>query len=118
MSAQRPTSPFPFSASFDVLARGHGAEVTGVFVHLPEQAHKKGILVLSSADAEHTDAALRSSAVVVEAGSRLAHLVIVCREAGIPVVRAPDGVSRFPAGVTGTLCPSTGSVALDLAAGP
>lgn len=98
-----------------VLTKGHGATVAGVFVHEPQAAHPAGILVLDRAAPEFTDAALRSSAVVVETGSRLAHLVVVCREAGIPVIRVPGGVSLFPEGSPGFLCPRTGAVTLALA---
>ncbi len=91
---QRRLLSFPF----DVLARGKEDYLSGTVTHDPLQASKDRILVLKAAAPEFADAALRSKAVIVETGSKLAHLVIVSREESIPVVRMDHAVERFREG--------------------
>jgi phosphohistidine swiveling domain-containing protein len=86
------------SCSFDVLARGKQASLYGIVTHDPANTSKEHILVLKTAAPEHASAALKSMAVIVEAGSKLAHLVVVSREDSIPVIRLEDALQRFPEG--------------------
>lgn len=73
--------------AFDVLARSDKSYVSGEVIHDPALADAEKVLVLKSADPQFADAALRCAAVIVETGSKLAHLVVVSREAAVPVIR-------------------------------
>jgi phosphohistidine swiveling domain-containing protein len=81
--------------AFDVLARGKDDYVFGEVIHDPQLAGEDKILVLKTAAPEHAPAALRCKAVIVESGSKLAHLVVVSREEAIPVIRAEAALERF-----------------------
>lgn len=83
------------SCSFDTLARGSSKQVYGQVIHDPALAHAEAILVVKSASPEYADAALKCKGVVVETGSKLAHLVVVSREESIPVIRVPNATERF-----------------------
>lgn len=98
--------------SFDVLARGKEGLVFGEVTHDPEEASADKILVLKTADPAHADAAMRSKAVIVETGSKLAHLVIVSREEGVSVVRMEGALEKFPAGRKVTIDFEEGKVEL------
>jgi phosphohistidine swiveling domain-containing protein len=93
---QREKLKFPF----DILARGKENYVTGEVIHDPQLADTDKILVVHSASPEYAYAAVRCKAVIVETGSKLAHLVIVSREEGIPVLRTDSAVETFKAGTT------------------
>lgn len=86
------------SFSFDVLARGKENYVWGEVTHDPEEASKDKILVLKTAAPEYAPAALRSKAVIVETGSKLAHLVVVSREDSVSVIRLENALTRFQPG--------------------
>lgn len=86
------------STKFDILARGPDSFISGYVTHDPAKANKETILVLREAAPEHADAALRSAAVVVETGSKVAHLVVVSREAKVGVLRVADAQKLFPDG--------------------
>ena len=98
------------SFSFDILARGPANSVNGEVIHDPSLADKTKILVVSTASPEYADAALKCAAVVVEVGSKLAHLAIVSREEGIPVIRIEGALAKFPAGRYLTLDLDVGSI--------
>ena len=83
------------SFEFDVLARGEETHVNGVVIHDPALAAKDKVLVVATAAPEYADAARKCAAVIVETGSKLAHLAIVSREEGIPVLRIEGAVSKF-----------------------
>ena len=83
------------SFEFDVLARGEETHVNGVVIHDPALATKDKVLVVATAAPEYADAARKCAAVIVETGSKLAHLAIVSREEGIPVLRIEGAVSKF-----------------------
>lgn len=91
---QRERLNFPF----DVLAHGKENFVAGEVIHDPDEAAKDKILVLDQARPEFAPAALKCAGVIVQTGSKLAHLVVVSREESIPVVRLPDALHRFPEG--------------------
>ncbi len=91
---QRKLLKFPF----DVLARGKANHVYGEVTHNPDEADAEKVLVLETADPVHADAAMRSKAVIVETGSKLAHLVIVSREEGVPVIRMEGAREKFKEG--------------------
>lgn len=61
------------------------------------------MLVLNGASPQFADAALQSKAIIVQSGSQLAHLVIVSREAQVPVVLVEDALTHFPLGCDATL---------------
>lgn len=86
------------SQDFHVLARPEESFFTGPVVHDPALADSESILVLKAAAPQYADAALRSKAVIVETGSALAHLVVVSREAKVPVVRVDNALLHFPLG--------------------
>lgn len=86
------------SFNFDVLARSEGKHFYGQVIHDPELARADAILVLEKASPEFAPAALKCKAVVVETGSKLAHLVVVSREAQVPVVRLANARTLFPVG--------------------
>lgn len=86
------------SSSFDTLARGKDSYVYGEVIHDPMKASKESILVLKEARPEYAAAALKCAAVIVETGSKLAHLVVVSREESIPVIRVPGATTRFHEG--------------------
>lgn len=86
------------STKFDILARGPQPFVSGHVTHDPAKADKDTILVLREAAPEHADAAMRSAAVIVETGSKVAHLVVVSREAKVGVLRVADALTLFPDG--------------------
>lgn len=83
---------------FDLLARSSADFVAGDVTHDPDATDKTKVLVLKSASPEFAEAALRSQAVIVETGSKLAHLVVVSREVQVPVIRVDDAQRRFPPG--------------------
>ena len=64
---------------------------------------KKDILVIPHAGPEFDLLARRAGLVICEVGGRLAHLVIVGREFGLPLVRVDDACKTFREGVTLTL---------------
>lgn len=100
------------SFSFDVLARGAQSYFYGQVIHDPALAHADAILVLERASPEFAPAALKCKAVVVETGSKLAHLVVVSREAQVPVVRLANARTLFPAGRRLTLSFEDGTLEL------
>lgn len=83
---------------FDVLARTTEDLINGYVIVDPTNASYDAILVVADADADYTDAALKCAAVIVETGSKLAHLCVVAREGGIPVIRVEDATTRFRRG--------------------
>lgn len=86
------------SSQFDVLARGKSNYVAGVVTLDPLKASKETILVLKEASPEYAAAALKCAAVIVETGSKLAHLVVVSREESIPVIRVTDATRLYKEG--------------------
>lgn len=83
---------------FDVLSRGSAKRVSGEVTTDPSEASKAHVLVLREASAAHAAAALRSAAVIVEHGSKLAHLVVLSREEAIPVIRVEGATHKFVPG--------------------
>jgi len=98
--------------SFDVLTRGSEDYVSGEVIHDAELADETKILVLKSAAAEYAPAALKCKAVIVESGSKLAHLVVVSREESIPVIRTENALERFRPGNQVSINFSAGNVSL------
>lgn len=86
------------SFSFDLLARGKEDFVAGTVTHDPAQASLEHVLVLKTAAPEFAPAARKCKAVIVETGSKLAHLVVVSREDSVPVLRMAGALERFPEG--------------------
>lgn len=86
------------SFSFDVLSRGDKSFVSGSVIHDPALAQEDKILVLACADPVYADAAARCAGVIVETGSKLAHMVIVSREAAVPVIRQAKALQTFKPG--------------------
>lgn len=86
------------SCSFDILARGKASVVWGEVTHDPAEASKDKILVLANAAPEFAPAAMQAKAVIVETGSKLAHLVVVSREESVPVIRVAGACERFKSG--------------------
>ncbi|MCC5612706.1 hypothetical protein LC612_39960 [Nostoc sp. CHAB 5834] len=95
---------------FDVLARGSRAEYAGAVVHDPAAADIENILVLDSAAPEYAPAAMSSLAVIVETGSKLAHMTVVSRESRVPVIRVENARKLFLEGGTVTLNFDTGKL--------
>ena len=91
--------------SFDTLTRGKAEYFEGSIAS-PEQAAlmtkealKDTILCARFASSDIVDLALRCKGVVVEQGGKLAHMVLVSREAEIPVVRVSDATEVFIPGM-------------------
>ena len=87
-------------SDFDILAKGSSSFVKGEITFDPENTSNEHILVLDSADPDMAIYALRSKAVVVETGSKLAHLVVVSREESIPVIRISQAKKKLVEGKT------------------
>jgi phosphohistidine swiveling domain-containing protein len=68
-----------------------------------ERVTAETILVVKSAGVENELAALRAGAVICETGGPLAHLVTVCRERSIPIVRLDKATQTYRSGMTLTL---------------
>lgn len=83
------------SFSFDVLSRGDSSFVSGTVIHDPALAQDDKILVLATADPVYAEAARRCAGVIVETGSKLAHMVIVSREASVSVIRQANALKTF-----------------------
>jgi len=98
--------------AFDVLARGKEDYVTGTVIHDPELASEESILVVKTAAPEYAPAAVKCKAVIVETGSKLAHLVVVSREEAISVIRTENAVEKFPQGHQVSINFSAGTVSL------
>lgn len=89
------------SFDFYVICKGNqGGSLKGVVVTDPNEANKESILVLKNADAEYSDALLKSKAVICEYGSKVAHLAIIGRENKIPILRVSDASLIFKEGMT------------------
>lgn len=84
---------------FDVLCRGATPYVVGEVCLDPQKVVKGSILVVETASPEYADAALRCQGVIVATGSKLAHMVVVSREEGVPVVRVLEGIGQFEEGM-------------------
>lgn len=84
--------------SFTVLAKGPAPSFAGTVVHDLERAGPDKVLVLGTASPDAASAARACAGVIVETGSQLAHLVVVSREAAVPVIRIEGARSRFPSG--------------------
>lgn len=95
---------------FDVLARGPRTEYAGTVVHDPANADIENILVLDSAAPEYAPAAMSSLAVIVETGSKLAHMTVVSRESRVPVIRVENARKLFLEGGTVTINFDTGKL--------
>lgn len=83
----------------DVLSRGSKDFVHGQVIHDPSEAGSGKILIVSEASAELAPAAALCEGVVCEKGSRLAHLVVVLREEGLPVLRKDNATHLFREGM-------------------
>lgn len=68
------------------------------------------ILVLETAGASWLQLASTASAVIVEVGGALAHLIVELRDASIPVLRVPGARAKFPTGTALSVDPATGLV--------
>lgn len=87
-----------FEYEFNLLHRGSLEHFSGttVNVHNYESVERgKRILVLPHLGIEFDTVARQCDAVICEQGGRLAHLVIIGRELGFPVIRLDDATVRF-----------------------
>jgi phosphohistidine swiveling domain-containing protein len=100
------------SFQIDVLARGSQTYVSGTVIHDPLEAGPDKILVVASAAPEYAPAAIQCAGVIAETGSKLAHMTIVSREEGVPVVRVADAVNKFKPGSHISIDFSDGTVEL------
>lgn len=100
------------SFQMDVLARGSKSYMSGIVIHDPAEAGPDKILVVPTAASEYAPAAIKCLAVIAEAGSKLAHMTIVSREEGVPVLRMAGAVSKFKAGDRLTIDLAEGTVEL------
>lgn len=76
------------------------------------RVNSETILVVKTAGVEHELAALRAGAVISETGGPLAHLVTVCRERGIPIVRMDKATQTYRSGMTLALDLEKGEIAI------
>lgn len=65
-----------------------------------DQISKKDILIIPHAGPEFEVQAMKAGLVLCEVGGKLAHLVIVGRELGLPLIRVDKACSLFKEGVT------------------
>lgn len=70
------------------------------------------IVVLPNLAPEHLDKLRLARAVITERGGELAHLAVVCREQGIPIVLVPDATTRYKFGERVTVDTEKGRVTL------
>ena len=76
------------------------------------RVNSEAILVVNAAGVEHELAALRAGAVICETGGPLAHLVTVCRERGIPIVRMDQATETYRSGMLLTLDLEKGEIGI------
>jgi phosphohistidine swiveling domain-containing protein len=65
-----------------------------------EHIHRNSILVIPTAGPEYDVIARKAGLVICETGSRMAHLAVVGREFGLPLIRIEGACERFKEGVT------------------
>jgi phosphohistidine swiveling domain-containing protein len=68
------------------------------------------IVVLPDLHPDRIDAMAAARGVITGAGGAAAHLAQVALERGVPILRVPDAVARFPDGQTVTLDPQHGQI--------
>ena len=80
----------------DVLCRGvqKSCVLRGEVCTDPQRVFPGCILVVERAQPEWVPAMLRSKAVICAQGSKVAHLVVVAREQGVPIVRSDAFVGK------------------------
>jgi phosphohistidine swiveling domain-containing protein len=76
------------------------------------RVNSETILVVKTAGVEHELAALRAGAVICETGGPLAHLVTVCRERGIPIVRMDRATETYRSGTLLSLDLEKGEISI------
>lgn len=64
---------------------------------------KHDILIIPHAGPEYDVIARKAGLVICEAGSRMAHLAVVGREFGLPLIRIEDAGTKFKEGITLTI---------------
>ena len=91
-------SAFSPDYDFNILHKGKQAAIKGTTVNIENYAEvPKGsrILVLPHLGVEFETVALQFDAIITKTGGKLAHLVTVGREFGIPIIRMENAVIRF-----------------------
>lgn len=91
---------FPMG-EFDTLNSANLDSFSGSVV-TPQSEHigKFDILVIPTAGPEYDVIARKAGLVICETGSRMAHLAVVGREFGLPLIRIEGACERFKEGVT------------------
>lgn len=111
------------SYELHVLTAAGKEVVQGVVVNhddpdvINKVAKGNAILLIPHAGEEYAVLAAKSVAVLCRAGGKLAHLVIVGRETGIPVVRIPEGSKPILTGVLAWLYLTQGRIEFSAAPG-
>jgi phosphohistidine swiveling domain-containing protein len=85
-----------------VLSEGTGKSLSGVV--------GEEILILRDLHPDHLSEVLAAKAVITEIGGALAHLSLVARESGIPILLVPDAITKFPPGTYLQINPQNGSI--------
>lgn len=91
---------FPMG-EFDTLNSANLDTFSGsVVTPKSDMIHKLNILVIPHAGPEFDVIARKAGLVICETGSRMAHLAVVGREFGLPLIRIEGACSKFKEGVT------------------
>lgn len=102
-------------AGFEMtIINGAGLSTFKGKVVTPDSAKitKNDILVIPTAGVEFDVLARKAGVVICSVGSRMAHLAVVGREAGLPLIRIDDAHTKFVDGMEMEINFDTGSVAI------
>lgn len=91
---------FPASEFTTLNSAGLESFEGNVVFHTNKNITKKDILVIPHAGLEFELQAMKTGLVIAEFGGKLAHLVVVGRELGLPLIRVDNALTKFSEGMS------------------